>query len=72
MVTPYWPQANGEAECFMHTIQKAVCGATYSSSRRPGFTKGFQSNKLSPPYCPEPFTVVHKKDYMVTVKWTNN
>ena len=26
-VTPCWPQANGDAERFMRTIQKAICAA---------------------------------------------
>ena len=52
--------------------QNTKDSATYSSSRKQCFTKGYQSNKLSTPHHPEPFTVVHKKDNMETVKETNN
>ena len=33
-VTPYWPQANGEAERFMRTLEKAICTAYIENKNR--------------------------------------
>ena len=153
-VTPYWPQASGEADRFMHTIQKAIRAAcsegkdwkreinnfllSYratphaTTQHAPGHVmfvrdvrtkvpelstslpvqhtfeklhvkdttakmkmkqhadltrkavqptvkvgnrlllKVLKVNKLSTPYHPESFTVVHKKGTMVTVKVAND
>ena len=95
-VTPYWPQASGETERFMRTIQKTIGAACSEGKGRKREVNNFfinltrkavqptvkvgdrvlfkapKVNKPSTPYHPEPFTVVHKKSTMVTVKGAND